>query len=66
MHLYLAEELAAADEGGLQPDEDERLELRAIPFAEALVMAERGELRDAKSLVGILWVARLRDAAGRS
>jgi ADP-ribose pyrophosphatase len=59
MHLYLATDLAAAD-GTLGPDEDERLELRPIPFADALAMAERGELRDAKSLVGILWVARLR------
>ena len=62
MHLYLATDLTPADEGGLGPDEDERLELRPIPFGEALAMAERGELRDAKSLIGILWVARLRDA----
>jgi ADP-ribose pyrophosphatase len=61
MHLYLAEQLVAADEGSLGPDEDERLELYPIPFADALAMAGRGELRDAKSLIGILWVARLRD-----
>jgi ADP-ribose pyrophosphatase len=61
MHLYLAEELTPVDEGGLGPDEDERLELQAIPFADALAMASRGELRDAKSLVGILWAARLRE-----
>ena len=61
MHLYLATDLAPAGEGGLGPDEDERLELRGIPFADALAMAQRGELRDAKSLVGILWVARLRE-----
>jgi ADP-ribose pyrophosphatase len=60
MHLYLAEDLVAVDEGGLGPDEDERLELYPISFAEALALAERGELRDAKSLVGILLVARLR------
>lgn len=61
MHLYLATGLTSAHEGGLQPDDDERLELRAIPFAEAVAMAERGELRDAKSIIGILWVARLRE-----
>ena len=61
MHLYLATDLVPVDEGGLAPDDDERLELRPIPFGEALGMAERGELRDAKSLVGILLVARLRD-----
>jgi ADP-ribose pyrophosphatase len=60
MHLYLATDLAAVDGDGLHPDEDERLELRAIPFAEALAMADRGEIRDAKTLIGLFWVARLR------
>lgn len=60
MHLYLATDLRPADEGGLGPDEDERLELRAVPFADAVAMAERGELGDAKSIVGLLLVARLR------
>ncbi len=60
MHLYLATDLTPAGEDGLGPDEDERLELKPIPFAEALAMAERGDLRDAKSLIGLLWVARLR------
>lgn len=62
MHLYLATDLTPADEGGLAPDEDERLELYPIPFGEAVAMAERGEIRDAKTLVGLLWVARLREA----
>ena len=61
MHLYLATGLTSAHEGGLQPDDDERLELQAVPFSEAVAMAERGELRDAKSIIGVLWVARLRD-----
>jgi ADP-ribose pyrophosphatase len=60
MHLYLATDLRAADAGGLGPDEDERLELRPIPFVEAVAMAERGEIRDAKSLIGLFWVHRLR------
>jgi ADP-ribose pyrophosphatase len=60
MHLYLATELTPADEGGLGPDEDERLELQAIPFDEAVAMAERGDIPDAKSLIGLFWVARLR------
>lgn len=66
MHLYLATELRAADEGGLGPDEDERLELAPIPFADALALAERGGFRDAKTLVGLLWVARLREVDGRA
>lgn len=62
MHLYLATDLTSVHEGGLAPDEDERLELRPVGFAEAVAMAEHGELRDAKSIVGLLWVARLRSA----
>jgi ADP-ribose pyrophosphatase len=60
MHLYLATDLRAADEDRLGPDDDERLELRPVPFDEALAQAERGEIADAKSIVGLLRVARLR------
>lgn len=60
MHLYLATSLVPVHEGGLAPDEDERLELEAVPFDEALAMVDRGELPDAKTIAGLLWVARLR------
>ena len=64
MHLYLATDLMPAHGDALHPDEDERLELSPIPFADAVVMVERGEIRDAKSIVGLLWVARLRVSGG--
>jgi hypothetical protein len=35
------------------------LELSPSPWREAIAAAERGEIGDAKSLVGILWLARL-------
>jgi len=60
MHLYLATELVPVHEGGLAPDEDERLELRQIAFDDAVGMVERGELPDAKTIAGLLLVARLR------
>jgi len=60
MHLYLATDLRAVHDGGLAPDEDERLELHPVPFDEAMAMIEQGELADAKSITGLLWVARLR------
>ena len=60
MHLYLAEDLTPAHEGRLGPDEDERLELERTPLAEAVAMAERGDFADAKSIVGLLLVGRLR------
>jgi ADP-ribose pyrophosphatase len=63
MHLYVATELTTAHADGLQPDEDERLELTPVPFADALEMAMRGEIHDAKSMVGLLMAARLRESA---
>jgi ADP-ribose pyrophosphatase len=59
MHLYLATELEPADADRLGPEEDERLELVRLPFADAVAAAERGEINDAKSLVGLLWLDRL-------
>ena len=62
MHLYVATDLSSAHPDGLQPDEDERLELQPIPFADALAMAMRGDIHDAKSMVGLLMMARLRES----
>jgi ADP-ribose pyrophosphatase len=60
MHLYLATDLRPAHGERLGPDEDERLELTRLPFDEALAAVERGEICDAKSIVGLFWVARLK------
>jgi ADP-ribose diphosphatase len=61
MELYLATDLVPADEGRLGPDEDERLELERLPFDRAVAMADNGEIEDAKSIVGLLRVARQRE-----
>jgi ADP-ribose pyrophosphatase len=58
MFLYLATDLVPAGPDRLHPDEDEALELVRLPWPEAVAAAERGEVNDAKSLVGILWLAR--------
>jgi len=64
MHLYLATDLSPAHpEGRLGPDEDERLILEWLPWRTALAAAEEGTIRDAKSIVGLFWLARLRDRA---
>ena len=60
MHLYLATELRPAHEDRLGPDDDERLELERVPWREAVAAVERGEIQDAKSLIGLLWLARRR------
>jgi len=64
MHLYLATRLRAAhDEDDRRgPDEDERLELVRMPWRDAVAAATDGRIVDAKSLVGLLWLARLKDA----
>ncbi len=60
MHLYLATQLSPAHGDRLGPDEDERLALVRMPFDQALAAVERGEICDAKSIVGLFWVARLK------
>ncbi len=55
--LYLATDLHDAP---LDPDEDEFVVVEPTPFAEAIAMIERGELRDAKTVAGLLRVALMR------
>jgi nudix-type nucleoside diphosphatase (YffH/AdpP family) len=62
MHLYLATGLRTVREGILGEDEDERLELQRLPWREAVRLAETGAIRDAKSIVGLFWLARLKDS----
>ena len=65
MYLYFATGLTSSHADGLQPDEDEHLELRLVPFDDALAMAMGGDIHDAKSMIGILAAARIREGAGR-
>jgi ADP-ribose diphosphatase len=59
--LYLAQDLmAVAHYPGPAPDE--RLQLVRVPWQRAVEMAESGELADAKTLVGVFWLARLAEA----
>ena len=61
MHLYLATDLESASaDGRLGPDEDERLILEWRPWPDAVAAIEGGEIRDAKSIVGLFWLERLR------
>jgi 8-oxo-dGTP pyrophosphatase MutT (NUDIX family) len=52
--LYLARDLT---DGTAQPEGTERLQVRRVPFAEALAMVERGEITDAMSVMGLQRVA---------
>ncbi|MDF2631356.1 MAG: hypothetical protein K0R39_5187 [Symbiobacteriaceae bacterium] len=54
LHLYLAEELTPSR---LPGDEDEEIELERYSLQEAVRMALAGEIRDAKTLAGVLLYA---------
>jgi ADP-ribose pyrophosphatase len=56
-YLYLGEEL---ERSPLPPDETELIEIAPFPFADALEMVLRGDIRDSMSVIGILCAARLR------
>ncbi|HEV8516113.1 MAG TPA: NUDIX hydrolase [Candidatus Limnocylindrales bacterium] len=58
MHLYLARGLEPIG-GYTGPPPGERIDLVRVPWREVLAMADRGELRDAKTIIAILWLARL-------
>ncbi len=65
MHLYLATDLEPASaDGRLGPDEDERLILEWRPWPDAVAAVDSGEIRDAKSIVGLFWLERLRRTGG--
>lgn len=53
--LFLASDLHPVDS---QPPDDEALERSWLSLADALAAIDDGRVRDAKSLVGILWLAR--------
>ena len=52
----------ASEDGRLGPDEDERLILEWRRWQDAITAAETGEIRDAKSIVGLFWLARVMGA----
>ncbi|MFI5261337.1 MAG: NUDIX domain-containing protein [Candidatus Limnocylindrales bacterium] len=58
MTLYLATDLrpVAAYAG---PEEDEHLRLVRLPVRDALAEVEAGRIEDAKTIIGILWLARV-------
>lgn len=57
MHLFVASGLTA---GAAAREAGEQIENHVVSWSEAVAMAERGEIEDAKSLVGILQWDRLR------
>lgn len=57
LHLFVATELTSVPRQAHGPEEEE-MEVVTVPLAQALVMVDRGEIHDAKSIIGLLMVAR--------
>lgn len=58
IHLFLARDLSPT---GQRLEEDELLTVERLPFAEAVLRAATGEIRDSKSVCALLRAARLLD-----
>ena len=55
IHFFLATGLTV---GEFRRDEDEYIEVVSVPFSEALTLIRKGEIRDGKSVAGLLFVDR--------
>lgn len=53
MSIYLALDLTL---GTAQPEDDEVIEISMVPLGTAVSMVMRGEIRDAKTIAGVLWL----------
>jgi ADP-ribose pyrophosphatase len=58
MHLYVATDLSPIP-GYAGPETDERLDLRRVPWREAVQLAENGSVADVKTICGLFWLDRL-------
>ena len=58
IHLFLAEELTP---GQARPEADEDLEAHVVAWDQAMAWALDGTIRDAKTLLALLWMDRLRN-----
>jgi ADP-ribose pyrophosphatase len=55
IHIFLGTDLVRSN---LAQDEDEFIEVEAVPLKQALKMVEQGEIIDSKTIIGLLRVAR--------
>jgi ADP-ribose pyrophosphatase len=55
MAIYIARDLRP---GQAQPEEDERISTRFFSLVDLVLSAEKGTMRDGKTIAGVLWAAR--------
>ncbi len=54
IHIFAAEQLAPSAHS---PDEDEFIETKIVPFAQALRMVKTGKIKDSKTIIALLYWA---------
>ena len=59
MELYLASQLTPVEHA---PEQDEFLEVLTVSLAEALRWVKDGRITDVKTIIGLLWADKFRDA----
>ena len=59
LHLFLARELSGRPEDRRLEEGEETMTMKVLPLAEAIDMIGRGEIKDAKTICGILLTERL-------
>jgi ADP-ribose pyrophosphatase len=59
-HLFVASDLTA---GTMRPEADEQLEPEVVPWSQALAWTRDGTIRDAKTLIALLWWQQQREKA---
>jgi ADP-ribose pyrophosphatase len=62
MDVFLARDLMR---GQAQPEEDEQIAVRFFPLQSALKMVHSGDIRDAKTMTGLLWLLSMVDKGAR-
>ncbi len=57
-HLFIARDLIRVTDDQITPDDTEFLEVAVLPFADVLTMVLDSEIRDAMTVIAVLWAAR--------
>jgi len=66
LHIFLARNLRESPDGHKREEGEYSMTVVLVPLVEAVAMIHRGEIRDAKSIVGLLLAERRLGGVGRS
>ncbi|MBX2992540.1 MAG: NUDIX hydrolase [Bacteroidetes bacterium] len=61
LHIYLATDLHQAEDGHKREEGELSMTVHFLPLSDAVKMAERGELKDSKTIIGLLLAQRYRE-----